>query len=206
MTEHLLSMLGLALRGGAAGRGRGAGGRSGTGQEGAGHLCWRGTRRRPPSAGRTALPTRAAACACRFPADKDALGRALGRTSVAMCAVTDIGFAAVAGEEAGGGGRRDLRRGVAGAGHQGQARQGAARGAGAAREEPAAGQAARSRRQAAGGTGAPAGRPSGAGSADRPGGLTARTGYIRNAAAAMRKADGSRGRKRPDSGMRTLCR
>ena len=43
-------------------------------------------------------------------------------------------------------------------------------------------------------------------SADRPGGLTARTGYIRNAAAAMRKADGRRGRKRPDSGMRTLCR
>lgn len=33
-------------------------------------------------------------CLClTLPADKDALGRALGRTSVAMCAVTDIGFA-----------------------------------------------------------------------------------------------------------------
>ena len=33
-------------------------------------------------------------CLClTLPADKDALGRALGRTSVAMCAVTEIGFA-----------------------------------------------------------------------------------------------------------------
>lgn len=36
----------------------------------------------------------AGACLClTVPADKDALGRALGRTSCAMCAVTDIGFA-----------------------------------------------------------------------------------------------------------------
>lgn len=35
-----------------------------------------------------------AGCLClSIPADKDALGRALGRTSCAMCAVTDIGFA-----------------------------------------------------------------------------------------------------------------
>ena len=34
------------------------------------------------------------ACLClTVPADKDALGRSLGRTSVAMCAVTEIGFA-----------------------------------------------------------------------------------------------------------------
>ena len=34
------------------------------------------------------------ACLClTLPADKDALGRSLGRSSVAMCAVTDIGFA-----------------------------------------------------------------------------------------------------------------
>lgn len=33
-------------------------------------------------------------CLClTLPTDKDTLGRALGRTSVAMCAVTDIGFA-----------------------------------------------------------------------------------------------------------------
>ena len=37
---------------------------------------------------------RAGSCLClTVPADKDALGRALGRTSCAMCAVTDIGFA-----------------------------------------------------------------------------------------------------------------
>lgn len=36
----------------------------------------------------------AGACLCaRIPADKDALGRAVGRTSCAMLAVTDIGFA-----------------------------------------------------------------------------------------------------------------
>ena len=37
---------------------------------------------------------RAGSCLCLpFPADKEDFGRALGRTSVAMCAVTDIGFA-----------------------------------------------------------------------------------------------------------------
>ncbi len=36
----------------------------------------------------------AGACLCaRIPADKDALGRAVGRTSCAMLAITDIGFA-----------------------------------------------------------------------------------------------------------------
>ena len=36
----------------------------------------------------------AGACLClTIPADKDSLGSALGRSSVAMCAVTDIGFA-----------------------------------------------------------------------------------------------------------------
>ena len=37
---------------------------------------------------------RAGSCLCLpFPAGKETFGRALGRTSVAMCAVTDIGFA-----------------------------------------------------------------------------------------------------------------
>ena len=37
---------------------------------------------------------RAGSCLCLpFPAGKDVLGRSLGRTSVAMCALTDIGFA-----------------------------------------------------------------------------------------------------------------
>lgn len=39
------------------------------------------------------MPTRGSCLCLPFPADKDAFGRALGRTSVAMCAVTDIGFA-----------------------------------------------------------------------------------------------------------------
>ena len=39
----------------------------------------------------------AGACLCvRIPADKDALGRAVGRTSCAMLAITDIGFAEAA--------------------------------------------------------------------------------------------------------------
>ena len=39
-------------------------------------------------------------CLClSVDADKDALGRALGRTSCAMCAVTDIGFAAAIAEK-----------------------------------------------------------------------------------------------------------
>ena len=94
---------------------------------------------------------RAGSCLCLpFPADKEAFGRALGRTSVAMCAVTDIGLRPVAGEKAGGGGAGDLRRGGGGAGPEGQAGQGTEGGAATAREEPAAGQAPRSRRQAAG--------------------------------------------------------
>ena len=48
-----------------------------------------------PSSQRRAFSfAEAGACLClTIPADKDALGRALGRTSVAMCAVTEIGFA-----------------------------------------------------------------------------------------------------------------
>ena len=48
-----------------------------------------------PSSQRRAFSfAEAGACLClTVPADKDALGRALGRTSVAMCAVTEIGFA-----------------------------------------------------------------------------------------------------------------
>ena len=39
-------------------------------------------------------------CLClTLEADKDTLGRALGRTSCAMCAVTDIGFAATLSEK-----------------------------------------------------------------------------------------------------------
>ncbi len=48
-----------------------------------------------PSSQRRAFSfAEAGACLClTLPADKDALGRALGRTSVAMCAITEIGLA-----------------------------------------------------------------------------------------------------------------
>jgi ribosomal protein L7Ae-like RNA K-turn-binding protein len=48
----------------------------------------------PSSARRAASFAESGACLLlTIPADKDRLGRALGRTSVAMAAVTDIGFA-----------------------------------------------------------------------------------------------------------------
>ena len=50
--------------------------------------------RRPAlCAGRMPLHRRGPACVSTIPADKDALGRALGRSSCAMAAVTDVGFA-----------------------------------------------------------------------------------------------------------------
>ena len=131
----------------------------------------RGTRQRPPSAGRTACP-RGQLPVPPLPADKDAFGRALGRTSVAMCAVTDIGFAQSLVKKAGGGGRRGLRRGGRRRWTSRPSAPGNGKRSRCRREEPAAGKR-RVHRQAAGGTGAPAGRPSGTGAqtapaADRP--------------------------------------
>lgn len=63
------------------------------GQEGQGHLYGAGRGGILGAAG-VQLRGRAGSCLCLpFPADKEDFGRALGRTSVAMCAVTDIGFA-----------------------------------------------------------------------------------------------------------------
>ena len=92
MTEQVLSMLGLAKKAG----------RVETGEEPVGAAA-RARKARVilvaqdagPSSQRRAFSfAQSGGCLClTIPADKDALGRALGRTSVAMCAVTDIGFA-----------------------------------------------------------------------------------------------------------------
>lgn len=90
--DNVLSMLGLALKAG----------RVEVGEEPVGSAA-RAKKARvifvaedaAPSSQRRAFSfAQAGACLClTIPADKDALGGALGRTSVAMCAVTDIGFA-----------------------------------------------------------------------------------------------------------------
>lgn len=92
MTEHILSTLGLALRAGSVA----------VGEEPVGSVA-RAKKARVIFTARDAAASsvrransfaRAGSCLClSVPADKDALGRALGRTSCAMCAVTDIGFA-----------------------------------------------------------------------------------------------------------------
>lgn len=90
--DNILSMLGLALKAG----------RVEVGEEPVGSVA-RAKKARVifvaedagPSSQRRAFSfAQAGSCLClTIPADKDALGSALGRTSVAMCAVTDIGFA-----------------------------------------------------------------------------------------------------------------
>ena len=76
MTEHLLSTLGLALRAGAVA----------VGEEPVGAAA------RAKKA-KVIFTARDAAASSVRRAYKETFGRALGRTSVAMCAVTDIGFA-----------------------------------------------------------------------------------------------------------------
>lgn len=92
MTEHILSMLGLALKAG----------RVEVGEEPAGAAA-RAKKARvifvaqdaaPSSVRRAQSFARTGSTLCvTLPAGKDTLGSSLGRTSVAMCAVTDIGFA-----------------------------------------------------------------------------------------------------------------
>ncbi len=92
MTEHLLSTLGLALRAGAVAVGEepvGAAARSKKAR-----VIFTARDAAASSVRRAYSFAQAGSCLCLpFPANKDAFGRALGRTSVAMCAVTDIGFA-----------------------------------------------------------------------------------------------------------------
>ncbi len=92
MTEQVLSMLGLAKKAG----------RVEIGEEPVGAAA-RAKKARVilvaqdagPSSQRRAFSfAQTGACLClTIPADKDDLGRSLGRSSVAMCAVTEIGFA-----------------------------------------------------------------------------------------------------------------
>ena len=92
MTEHILSMLGLALKAG----------RVEVGEEPVGAAA-RAKKARVIFVAQDAAPssvrraqsfarTGSTLCVTR-PAGSDTLGSSLGRTSVAMCAVTDIGFA-----------------------------------------------------------------------------------------------------------------
>ena len=204
MTEHLLSTLGLALRAGAVAVGEEPVGAAARGKKA--RVIFTARDAAASSVRRAYSFAHAGSCLCLpFPADKDAFGRALGRTSVAMCAVTDIGFAqslvkklAAADGEAYSAAsqaldikaKRARERKEEQAQHEKNLRQGKRRvHAAKPPEEPAH---------------PPEGRPEPERRpprrADRP------DRYIRSAAAAMRKADGRRGRKRPDSGMRTLCR
>ena len=98
MTEQILSLLGLAKKAG----------RIEVGEEPVGAVARARkakvilvARDAGPSSQRRAFSfAQSGACLClTLPADKEALGRALGRTSVAMCAVTDIGFAGTIGKK-----------------------------------------------------------------------------------------------------------
>ena len=92
MTEHLLSTLGLALRAGAVAVGEEPVGAAARGKKA--RVIFTARDAAASSVRRANSFARAGSCLClTVPADKDALGRALGRTSVAMCAVTEIGFA-----------------------------------------------------------------------------------------------------------------
>ena len=146
MTEHLLSTLGLALRAGAVAVGEEPVGAAARAKKA--RVIFTARDAAASSVRRAYSFGRAGSCLCLpFPADKEDFGRALGRTSVAMCAVTDIGFAQslvkkLAAAEPEIYGAAAEAEGQAGKGTEGRAIT--------AREEPAAGQAPRSRRQAAG--------------------------------------------------------
>ena len=149
MTEHLLSTLGLALRAGAVAVGEEPVGAAARAKKA--RVIFTARDAAASSVRRAYSFGRAGSCLCLpFPADKETFGRALGRTSVAMCAVTDIGFAQSLVKKLAAAEPENLRRGGGGAGPEGQAGKGTEGRAITAREEPAAGQAPRSRRQAAG--------------------------------------------------------
>ena len=92
MTEHLLSTLGLALKAGAVAVGEEPVGAAARGKKA--RVIFTAQDAAASSVRRAYSFAQAGSCLCLpFPAGKDVFGRALGRTSVAMCAVTDIGFA-----------------------------------------------------------------------------------------------------------------
>ena len=91
-TEGVLSLLGLAKKAGRLETGEEPVG--GAARARAARLILLASDAAENTARRAGHFADAGACLCvRVPADKDALGRAVGRTSCAMLAVTDIGFA-----------------------------------------------------------------------------------------------------------------
>ena len=92
MTEHILSMLGLALKAGRVEVGEEPVGAAARAKKA--RVIFVAQDAAPSSVRRAQSFARTCSTLCvTLPADKDALGRSLGRSSVAMCAVTDIGFA-----------------------------------------------------------------------------------------------------------------
>lgn len=92
MTEHILSTLGLALKAGAVAVGEEPVGTAARSKKA--RVIFTAQDAAASSVRRAFSFARTGSCLCLpFPAGKDVFGRALGRTSVAMCAVTDIGFA-----------------------------------------------------------------------------------------------------------------
>lgn len=92
MTEHILSMLGLALKAGRVEVGEEPVGAAARAKKA--RVIFVAQDAAPSSVRRAQSFARTGSTLCvTLPADKDALGSSLGRTSVAMCAVTDIGFA-----------------------------------------------------------------------------------------------------------------
>ena len=94
MMEQILSTLGLALRAGSVAVGEEPVGSAARAKHARLILVASDAVRRAFAFAQTG------ACLCLvIPAEKAALGRALGRTSCAMCAVTDIGFAGALGKK-----------------------------------------------------------------------------------------------------------
>ena len=92
MLEQILSTLGLALRAGSVAVGEEPVGSAARAKHA--RLILVASDAAPGSVRRAFAFAQTGACLCLvIPAEKAALGRALGRTSCAMCAVTDIGFA-----------------------------------------------------------------------------------------------------------------
>ena len=98
MMEQILSTLGLALRAGSVAVGEEPVGSAARAKHA--RLILVASDAAPGSVRRAFAFAQTGACLCLvIPAEKAALGRALGRTSCAMCAVTDIGFAGALGKK-----------------------------------------------------------------------------------------------------------
>lgn len=92
MTEHILSMLGLALKAGRVEVGEEPVGAAARAKKA--RVIFVAQDAAPSSVRRAQSFARTGSTLCvTLPAGKDTLGSSLGRSSVAMCAVTDIGFA-----------------------------------------------------------------------------------------------------------------